>query len=131
MIFVKLDDVLLPQVFCNFDKDCEITYEHVITEKSESISFKEPDVEEEKGYLILTGRFPPLLPDTCESAAIDYFGPEGNGECPGITQLQEDQRPIMDLNWPRQKLSTFSLTEFKKGVAKTSSCKNQYSGYFK
>ena len=88
----------------------------MITNKTGNISFKQPEIEEEKGYLVLTGRFPPLLPDSCEAAAINYFGPEGNDECPGITQFQEDQRPIMDLNWPRHKPSTFSLTEFQKRV---------------
>ena len=88
-------------------------YDHVITDKPGNIDFTEQHV---KDHLILTGRFPPFLSETCESAAIDYFGPDGNNKCPGITQLQEDQRPIKELHWPRHKPSTFSLTDFQERV---------------
>ena len=100
----------LATISCNNFTDCQVEYRHANTNETTTINVTETQKEaEEIEYIILTGRFPPLLPETCESAAISMF----SDQCPGIVQLDEDQRPIMDLQWPRLRPSTISLKDFK------------------
>lgn len=100
----------LATISCHNFTSCQVQYEHVFTKESKTLNVTEPDDEKnDEGYVIFTGRFPPLLPEACEAAAVSIL----SDECPGIVQLEKEQRPVMDLKWPRFQPSAVSLTEFK------------------
>merc|ERR1712131_345525 len=107
---------------------CKIEYTHVITNETGSVDMTEDEEGDDNdgdtdvdsigtdGFVIITGRFPTIVPDCCANKIVQWYDETllntENNICPGVHQLQEDQRPLMDLKWPKMKPADVVLQPF-------------------
>ena len=120
----------LALISCNDFSKCKIEYTHVITNKTGSVDMTEDEEEGDNndgdteidsigtdGFVVITGRFPTIVPDCCANKIVRWYddtllNTETGNICPGVHQLQEDQRPLMDLKWPKMKPADVVLKPF-------------------
>lgn len=119
----------LALISCNNFTSCQIEYTHVITNVTEQVDMSETEDEDDEndadfigtdGFIVLSGRFPAIVPDCCVEKIVELhdniFCKDGNCEndiCPGVHQLQDDQRPVMDLIWSKMKPADVVLEPFE------------------